>query len=149
MPLPSLRPLVGHLLGLSSIEMDLLLMGICSLWLALPHPLLMHSLLPATVISSRTGKPGPSRNILCGGWEGNGFTLALGPELSLLLLVEKVSPSTWKEAELSAKPRQALRTLFELLDLVTHEPSFTHRLSNHRSQYYFLCQNPSVAITVL
>lgn len=95
------------------------------------------------MIRSRTDKPGPGRNILRGCWEGNGFTHALGPELSFLLLVgeslSKYKGNALKEAELSTKPRQALRPLFEFLDLITHELSFTQGLQE--SIIYFLCQN--------
>lgn len=101
------------------------------MWLTLPHPLLKHSMLLATVISSRMGKLVPSRNVVPSCWEGNGLILTVKSELSLFFLMESLSKdggNAWKEAELTIKPKQSCRVLFGLLDLVAHEASFTGRL---------------------
>lgn len=83
-------------------------MGVDSMWLILPHPLFKHSMLLATVISSRMGKLVPSRNVIHSCWEGNGLILAVKSELSLFLLTESLSKdggNAWEEAELMIKPK--------------------------------------------
>ena len=95
LPLPSLQLLVGHL------SSNALLLGgtwrlpvweISPMWLTLPHPFLLQPLLPIPGIRSRMDKPGPDRNVMSRGWEGNGLTLALQSVLSLFLFMERVSP---------------------------------------------------------
>lgn len=59
------------------------------------HSLLKHSVLLATVISSRMGKLVPSRNVIHSCWEGNGLILAVKSELSLFLLMESLQ--RWRQ----------------------------------------------------
>ena len=95
LPLPSLQLLVGHL---SSNALPLGGTWHLPVWeippmrLTLPHPFLLHPLLPIPGIRSRMDKPGPDRNVMSRGWEGNGLTLALQSVLSLFLFMERVSP---------------------------------------------------------
>lgn len=62
------------------------------MWLTLSHHFLVLSMLLVIVISSRMGKPEPSRNFIYGCWEGDGLTLALESELPPPLLMERISP---------------------------------------------------------